>query len=332
MDVKDSKPQNLQPTDAKEENPKSEGITPQGTTSHKFGFVALVGRPNVGKSTLVNRLVGQKVAIVSEKPQTTRKRVTGILTLDDSQIVFVDTPGIHKPKHRLGKYMVTVAQKTFEEVDVILFVTRADKALCPEDKEIAAKLRKSKVPQIIALNMMDLVETPTLLPLIDAFHRLCPEAEIVPISALRGTNVDRVLQVIKKYLPEGPAHYPPEAFTDQPEQFIVAEIIREKMLERLRDEVPHSVGVKVEEWREEEEKPLYIRATIYVEKESQKPIIIGRGGKELKEIGKAARVEIEFLLGVSVYLELWVKVRKAWRNDELSLRMLGYDQRNPGGL
>ncbi|HHY38216.1 MAG TPA: GTPase Era [Clostridia bacterium] len=309
-----------------EENPKPEGATP-----HKFGFVALVGRPNVGKSTLVNRLVGQKVAIVSEKPQTTRNRVTGILTLDDSQIVFVDTPGIHRPRHRLGKYMVTVAQKTLEEVDVILFVTRADKALCPEDEEIAEKVRRSKVPQIIALNMMDLVETPTLLPLIDAFHRLCPEAEIVPVSALRGTNVDRLLEVIKRCLPEGPAHYPPGAFTDQPEQFIVAEIIREKMLERLRDEVPHSVGVRVEEWREEEEKPIYIRATIYVEKESQKPIIIGRGGKELKEIGKAARLEIEFLLGVGVYLELWVKVRKGWRNDESTLRMLGYDQRNPGG-
>lgn len=322
----------MRPENVESNSVKPEDSEPEGTTPHKFGFVALVGRPNVGKSTLVNRLVGQKVAIVSRKPQTTRNRITGILTLDNSQIVFVDTPGIHKPRHRLGKYMVTVAQKTLEEVDIILFVTRADKALTPEDEETAGQVRKSKVPQIVALNMIDLVETPRLLPLIEAFHHLCPEAEIVPISALRGTNVDRLLEVIEKHLPEGPAHYPPEAFTDRPEQFVVAEIIREKMLERLKDEVPHSVGVKVEEWREEEEKPLYIRATIYVEKESQKPIVIGRGGKQLKEIGKAARLEIEFLLGVGVYLEVWVKVRKSWRNDELSLRMLGYDERNPGGL
>lgn len=297
---------------------------------HRFGFVALAGRPNVGKSTLVNYFVGQKVAIVSKKPQTTRNRVTGILTLDEAQVVFVDTPGIHRPRHRLGRYMVTVAKRTLDEVDLILLTVRADADPTSLDEEVVSAVRRTEIPYIVVLNKMDLIETPLLLPLIERYHGLCPEAEIVPVSALCGTNMDRLLEVLIRHLPEGPAHYPPEAVTDQPERFMVAEIIRERILERLREEVPHSVGVMVEEWREEEGKPLYIRSTIYVEKESQKPIVIGRGGGELKEIGKSARAEIETLLGVQVYLDLWVKVRKSWRDDASSLRMLGYDEGGPG--
>lgn len=292
----------------------------------KSGFAALVGRPNVGKSTLMNKFIGQKLAIMSDKPQTTRNKISGVLTGEDYQIVFLDTPGIHKPKHKLGEYMVQVAYNTFREVDVILYLTEAtNKGVGPGDNYIIEQLKGISTPVILVINKIDLVEKDALLPLISAFSELKDFAEIVPVSALTGANMPELLESIQKYLPEGPKYYPDDMISDQPEGFVMAELVREKMLELTRDEIPHSVAVEIEEVRERKG-TVYVRVVIYVERESQKGIIVGKGGQMLKEVGALARKDIENLLGSKVFLDLWVKVKKDWRNKELILRNFGYKQ------
>lgn len=291
---------------------------------HHSGFVGIIGRPNVGKSTLLNRIVGTKVAIVSEKPQTTRHRIQAILTLPDAQVIFLDTPGIHKPKHQLGEYMVRAALNTLREVDLVLFLVEANTPFGPGDKFILERLKEAKTPIILCINKIDLVRKEYLLPLIDDLQRQHNFAAIVPLSAVSGENVDRLVEEILTRLPPGPRYYPPEAVTDQPEQFVIAELIREKVLLLTREEVPHGVMVAVEEMTPRPGQVLYIRAVIFTEKDSHKGIILGQKGQMLKKIGQFAREEIEALFGSRVYLDLWVKVKQNWRRDESFLARFGY--------
>lgn len=293
----------------------------------KSGLVAIIGRPNVGKSTLLNRLIGEKMAIISEKPQTTRNKITCILTTSQAQIIFLDTPGLHKPKHKLGEYMVRVSLEALQDVDIILFLVEASYTPGRGDEYIANILREVKTPVFLVINKSDLVKKGELEDIMDNYRRLHDFAQVIPISALQGDNVDSLLDTIIEYLPEGPQYYPEDMITDQPERFVAAELIREKILELTRDEVPHSVAVEVEEMKEREGKDLvYISANIYVERESQKGIIVGKSGSMLREIGKKAREDIERLLGSKVYLELWVKVKKDWRSKKQQLKNLGYSQ------
>ncbi|MGI6125697.1 MAG: GTPase Era [Planifilum sp.] len=293
--------------------------------SHKSGFVALIGRPNVGKSTLMNHVVGQKVAIMSDKPQTTRNKIRGIFTDERGQIVFLDTPGIHKPKSKLGERLVQTAQATLEEVDLILFLVDAEEGLGPGDRFIIGHLQQVNTPVFLVVNKIDRVHPDSLLPLIDAYRRLHSFQEVVPISALQGNNTATLVKLIFDNLPEGPAYYPVDQVTDSPEHFIVGELIREKVLFLTREEIPHSVAVVVEEMtRKEQGETVYIRATIFAERPSQKGILIGKRGAMLKEVGRLAREEIERLLGNRVFLDLWVKVKKDWRNEEAYLRRFGY--------
>lgn len=291
----------------------------------KSGFVSIIGRPNVGKSTLLNRLMGQKVAIISDKPQTTRHRIRAVLTLSGAQIVFVDTPGIHKPKHRLGRYMVDTALEALDGVDVVLMVVDADRESGPGDRFIMERLRETDTPVLLVINKVDRVPKPEILPMIEYFAGVFDFAEIVPVSARTGENLDRLLSVLVGYLPEGPRYYPEDAVTDQPEDLILSELVREKVLWLTRQEVPHCVAVVVDEAFTGEKGVRVVRATIYVERDSQKAILIGAGGKMMREIGRKARVEIEKLLGMKVFLELWVKVRPGWRQDEHLLRRFGYN-------
>ncbi|MCL6557768.1 MAG: GTPase Era [Firmicutes bacterium] len=291
---------------------------------HRSGFVGIIGRPNVGKSTLLNRIVGTKVAIVSEKPQTTRHRIQAILTLPGAQVIFLDTPGIHKPKHQLGEYMVRAALNTLREVDLVLFLVEANTPFGPGDKFILERLKEAKTPVILCINKIDLVRKEYLLPLIDDLQRQHNFAAIVPLSAVSGENVNRLVQEILTRLPPGPRYYPPEAVTDQPEQFVIAELIREKVLLLTREEVPHGVMVAVEEMTPRSGQVLYIRAVIFTEKDSHKGIILGQKGQMLKKIGQFAREEIEALFGSRVYLDLWVKVKQNWRRDESFLTRFGY--------
>ena len=293
---------------------------------HRSGFVAVVGKPNVGKSTLMNAWLGQKIAIVSEKPQTTRNRIRGILTRPDAQIILVDTPGIHPSIHRLGEYMVEVAARSIPDADVILFVVDASHMPDEKDRQVAGLIReKGQSPVVIAVNKMDLIPPEELPERCDAYGSLTNSVDLVPISATRGDNRDRVLETVVAQLPYGPRYYPEDQVTDQTERSIAAELVREQVLRTLYQEVPHSVAVLVSEFKERPGKELiYIAATIFVEKSSQKAIVIGEGGRMLKRIGRAARGEIERMLGARVYLELWVKVRKRWRRDERELRRLGY--------
>ncbi|MGI6605302.1 MAG: GTPase Era [Firmicutes bacterium] len=294
---------------------------------YRSGFVALVGRPNVGKSTLLNALVGEKVAIVAEKPQTTRNRIHGILTDETRQIIFIDTPGIHKPRTRLGDYMVGVARRALAEVDVVLYVVDGRAPLGPGDQEIAAFLRNCKTPVLLAVNKVDALNREETVVALDRYSSLADFAEVVPISALTGERLDVLLEIITKYLPSGPQFYPADMVTDQPERFAVAELVREQVLKLTRDEVPHAVAVDVEEMEQREGKDLvYVRANIYVEKESQKRILIGRDGAMLKAIGQGARSSVEALLGMRVFLDLWVKVKKDWRDTEGTLRELGFER------
>lgn len=294
------------------------------TKEFKSGFVAIIGRPNVGKSTFMNRVLGQKVAIMSDKAQTTRNKVQGVLTTDDAQIIFIDTPGIHKPKHVLGDYMMKIAKNTLREVDAILFMVNVEESLGRGDEFIIEMLKSSKTPVFLVLNKIDLIHPDQLIAEIEKYKDLLPFAEIVPISALQGNNVDRLVEVIGGYLPEGPMYYPKDQISDHPEQFIVAELIREKALHLTSQEIPHAIGVAVEKMTRESEERVHIEATIYVERDSQKGIVIGKQGKMLKEIGKRARQDIEMLLGSKVYLELWVKVQKDWRNKPNFIRQIGY--------
>ncbi|KFN03248.1 GTPase Era [Bacillus clarus] len=291
---------------------------------YKSGFVSIIGRPNVGKSTFLNRIIGQKIAIMSDKPQTTRNKIQGVYTENDSQVIFIDTPGIHKPKHKLGDFMVKMAQTTLKEVDIVLFMVNAAEGFGRGEEFIIEKLQETKQPVFLVINKIDQVHPEQLLELIDQYRKLHEFAEIVPISALDGNNVEALITAIKKYLPEGPQYYPDNQVTDHPERFIIAELIREKVLHLTREEVPHSVAVVIDAIQKREGGAVYVNATIIVERPSQKGIIIGKQGKMLKEVGKRARFDIEALLGSKVFLEVWVKVQKDWRNKMSQLRDLGF--------
>lgn len=292
---------------------------------HKSGFVSVIGRPNVGKSTLINSLIGQKVVIMSDKPQTTRNKIMCVLTLDDAQILFIDTPGIHKPKHKLGEYMLKAAENTLREVDLIFFVVDATEDIGGGERYILDLLSKVKTPVLLIVNKIDKIEKPKLLPIIQKYSAQYNFAGVVPISAIEHTNLDHLVIEVKKYLEPGPQYYPEDMVTDQPERIVITELIREKVLHSTRDEIPHSIAVDIEEIVTRPNETLYIRAVIYVERESQKGIVIGAQGALLKEIGRLARIDIENLLGSKVFLDLWVKVKKDWRNKEGSLRGFGYD-------
>ena len=291
---------------------------------YKSGFVALIGRPNVGKSTLLNFLVGQKVAIMSPQPQTTRNKISGIYTDDQEQIVFIDTPGIHKPKNKLDDFMDKSSYSALDEVDVVLFMVEPEPA-GKGDQYIAELLKKIKKPVFLVINKIDKVHPDKLLSIIDSYKNLGDFAEIVPISASQGNNVFELIKTIAKYLPEGPQFYDADQLTDRPEYFIVAELIREQVLKLTHEEVPHATAVVVDRMRDHEGGKLQIEATIYVERPGQKGIIIGKKGQMLKQIGIAARQEIEALLGEKVNLRLWVKVQKNWRSDPAFLKSIGYN-------
>ncbi len=296
-------------------------------TSYKSGFVSIIGRPNVGKSTLLNNVIGQKIAIMSDKPQTTRNKVQGVYTDNDSQIVFIDTPGIHKPKHKLGDFMMKVAYQTFKEVDLILFVVDAKEGFGGGDQAIIEQLKTVRTPVFLVINKIDLIHPDELLGFIDQYRVKLDFAEIIPISALQGNNVGTLKEQIVEYLEEGPQYYPADQVTDHPERFIVSELIREKVLHLTREEIPHSIAVGIEQMKEREgSNTVYIGATIVVERSSQKGIIIGKQGAMLKEIGKRARGDIEALLGSKIFLELWVKVQKDWRNKGGFLRDFGFSE------
>jgi GTP-binding protein Era len=292
---------------------------------HRSGFVAVIGKPNVGKSTLINAWLGQKIAIVSPKPQTTRNRLRGILTRPDAQIIFVDTPGIHRPRHKLGEFMVETAAKSIPDADVVLFMADVSEMPTAEDEQIAQLIEEQcRAPVVLVLNKADLLPPENVQPHSNACFELVQYDEWMMISATRGDNRDKLLDMVVARLPEGPRYFPADQLTDQNMRFIVAELIREQVLRFIHQEVPHAVAVVVEEWKQRREDLTYIAATVFVEKGSQKGILIGEGGKMLKRIGRAAREEVEQLVGNRVYLELWVKVRKKWRKDEDELRRLGY--------
>ncbi|MGC4710602.1 GTPase Era [Staphylococcus epidermidis] len=293
-------------------------------TEHKSGFVSIIGRPNVGKSTFVNRVIGHKIAIMSDKAQTTRNKIQGVMTRDDAQIIFIDTPGIHKPKHKLGDYMMRVAKITLSEIDAIMFMVNVNEDIGRGDEYIMEMLKNVKTPIFLVLNKIDLVHPDTLMPKIEQYQSYMDFTDIIPISALEGLNVDHFIDVLKSFLPEGPKYYPDNQISDHPEQFVVSEIIREKILHLTSEEIPHAIGVNVDRMIKEDEDRVRIEATIYVERDSQKGIVIGKGGKKLKEVGKRARRDIEMLLGSKVYLELWVKVQRDWRNKVNFIRQIGY--------
>ncbi len=293
----------------------------------KSGFVALIGRPNVGKSTLMNKIIGQKVAITSNKPQTTRNKIQTVYTSDEGQIVFLDTPGIHKAKNKLGEYMVNVAEKTFEEVDVILWLVEPDKKIGPGDKHIIEELEKTNIPVILVINKIDSVKKEEVPEIINAYKDAYDFKEIIPASAMHGQNVDTIVTELLNNLPEGPMYYDEDTLTDQPMRQIVAEIIREKSLHALNEEVPHGIAVTIELMKERETKKgiiTDIEATIVCEKDSHKGIIIGKKGAMLKKIGSNARYEIEQQLETKVNLQLWVKVKKDWRDSEFLMKNYGY--------
>ncbi|HDL09876.1 MAG TPA: GTPase Era [Candidatus Omnitrophica bacterium] len=291
----------------------------------KAGLVAVVGKPNVGKSTLINRYLGEKISIISPKPQTTRNRILAILNQDNYQIIFVDTPGIHEPKHLLGKYMVREAESSLEDADVILVMLDATTGIEPEDRHLLELVSEYEKKKTLAVNKIDAINKPELLPILDEVRKIAEFDEYIPISALEGENTDLLLQKIVEFLPQSPPLYPQDQLSDKPQKFHVAELIREKILENTYEEIPHSVAVVVDEFKEREEKNLiYIKAIIYVERPSQKKIIIGHDGKMLKKIGTKARMEIERFLGRRVFLDLWVKVYEKWRRDSMALNRLGY--------
>lgn len=293
-------------------------------TEHKSGFVAIVGRPNVGKSTLLNRIVGQKIAIMSDKAQTTRNKIQGVYTTPEAQLIFIDTPGIHKPRHRLGDFMVETAYSAIREVDAVLFMIAADQKRGKGDDFIIERLKDSHSPVYLVINKIDKVHPDELLGIIEDYRQQMDFKEIIPISATEGNNFDTLMTTLVEQMPEGPQYFPDDQITDHPEYFIVSELIREKVLLLTRDEVPHSVAVVVDSMKRNENDKVHIQATIIVERDSQKGIIIGKGGKMLKDIGTKARRDIETLLGDKVYLELWVKVQKDWRDKQTYLTDYGY--------
>lgn len=295
--------------------------------SYKSGFVTLIGRPNVGKSTLMNRLIGQKIAITSNKPQTTRNRIQTVLTLEEGQIVFLDTPGIHKARNKLGDYMVNAAEHTLEQVDVILWLVEPTDYIGAGEQHIIERLRRVKTPVILVINKTDTVKKEEILHFIDTYRKELDFQEIVPVSALKGHNTDELVKCILKYLPYGPAFYDEDTVTDQPMRQIVAELIREKALRLLEDEIPHGIAVTIESMQEKG-KICHIEATIICERDSHKGIIIGKGGTMLKKIGSTARPDIEKMLEMQVNLKLWVKVKKDWRDSDFLLKNYGYNPKD----
>lgn len=296
-------------------------------SSYKSGFVTLIGRPNVGKSTLMNQIIGQKIAITSNKPQTTRNRIQTVYTEENGQIIFLDTPGIHKAKNKLGEYMVTVAERTLNEVDAILWLVEPTTFIGAGEQHIAETLKKVKTPVILVINKIDTVKKEELLPVINAYQKIADFKEIVPVSAMNGENKENLVKTIFDYLQEGPQFYDEDTVTDQPERQIVAELIREKALRLLNDEIPHGIAVSIEKMKERKDgKMMDIEATIVCERDSHKGIIIGKKGAMLKKIGMNARREIENLLDQQVNLQLWVKVRKDWRDSDMFLKNYGYNK------
>ncbi|EPE63334.1 GTP-binding protein Era [Exiguobacterium sp. S17] len=291
----------------------------------KSGFVSIIGRPNVGKSTFLNRVIGQKIAIMSDKPQTTRNKVQGVYTTDDTQIIFIDTPGIHKPKHRLGDFMMKVATNALREVDAILFMVNVTEPRGAGDEFIIEKLKGLDTPIILVMNKIDLIHPDEIPAVIEQYTNQLDFAAYVPISALQGNNVEPLIGEIKKLLPEGPMYYPADQVTDHPERFIISELIREKVLHNTRDEIPHSIAVNIESIKKRDNSDMVdVEAVIMVERDSQKGIVIGKKGAMLRQVGTEARHDIELLLGTKVYLNLWVKVQKDWRNKMGQLRELGF--------
>ena len=291
------------------------------TASFKSGFIAIIGPPNVGKSTLINTIVGEKVSIVTPKPQTTRNRILGIKNLPQAQLIFVDTPGIHLAQKKFNVYLVEIARAAFKECDIILVMIEAPKPLVGEEFDYVRKsLNNIEKPVFLLINKIDLIEKTELLPLIDEYRTLFPFQEIIPISALNGSGVDQLEETLLNYLPEGPRFFPEDMYTDQTERFLVAEIIREKIFILLRKELPYSVAVEINEFKERNDGLVFIRASIWVEKQSQKGIVIGNQGRMLKEIGKRAREEIERVLNKKVYLDLWVTVKKRWTLNDAAIK------------
>ena len=294
----------------------------------KSGFVTLIGRPNVGKSTLMNHLIGQKIAITSDKPQTTRNRIQTVYTDERGQIIFLDTPGIHKAKNKRGEYMVSVAEHTLKEVDVILWLVEPSTFIGAGERHIAEQLNKVKTPVMLVINKIDTVKKDEILTFIAAYKDICNFAEIIPVSALKEINIDDVKDCIFKYLPEGPQFYDEDTVTDQPMRQIAAELIREKALRMLDDEIPHGIAVVIDQMKERPNGLIDIDATIVCERESHKGIIIGKNGGKLKKIGTSARTEIQNLMDTQVNLKLWVKVRKEWRDSDLYMKNYGYNPKD----
>lgn len=300
----------------------------ENSNSKKSGFVTLIGRPNVGKSTLMNQLIGQKIAITSNKPQTTRNRIQTVYTDERGQIVFLDTPGIHKAKNKLGEYMVKAAESTLNEVDAVLWLVEPTTFIGAGERHIAEQLKRVKTPVILIINKIDTVKKEEILLFMDAYRKIYDFAEIVPVSALKGMNSDMLLEVIYKYMPYGPMFYDEDTITDQPERQIVSELIREKALKCLDEEIPHGIAVAIDQMKYRKDGKLVdIDATIVCERDSHKGIIIGKGGAMLKKIGSAARYEIERLLDTQVNLKLWVKVKKDWRDSDFLIKNFGYDKK-----
>ena len=297
-------------------------LQPTSSSPHRSGFVAIIGRPNVGKSTLLNELLGQKVAIVTPKPQTTRGRILGIKTLPDAQIIFIDTPGLHRPRNLINRRMVEIAERAAEEADLRLWVLDAEEGITAADRAIAERLQREGPPTCVVLNKIDRVGRNALLPLLATVEQLLPGRDVVPVSALRQTNFAELLAQVVRMLPEGPRYYDAEAFTDQTERMLAQEVVREKVLLQTRAEVPYAVAVTVDKF-EDKDALAVITATIHVERDSQKAIVIGAGGARIKEIGRAARLELEHMLGRRVYLELFVRVQEEWTKREALLKEFG---------
>ncbi|WP_290459441.1 GTPase Era [Romboutsia ilealis] len=294
----------------------------------KSGFVSIVGRPNVGKSTLMNNVVGEKIAIMSDKPQTTRNTIQAVYTDEEAQVVFLDTPGIHKPKNKLGEFMVKSATDAFKNVDLVLFVVDESKKIGPGDRKIIDDLKNVKTPVVLVLNKIDQLNEEELFDLMKMYNAEGVFEQIVPISALKGRNINELLKVIKKHLEEGPQYFPDYMITDQPERVLVSELIREKVLHYVHDEVPHGVAVEIERMKSRKDKEIVdISAVIYCERDSHKGIIIGKNGRKLKGIGKSARSDIELLLGSQANLQLWVKVKENWRNLQNYVSNFGYTEK-----
>lgn len=291
----------------------------------KSGFISIIGRPNAGKSTFLNRVIGQKIAIMSDKPQTTRNKVQGVLTTNTEQLIFIDTPGINEPRHKLGDFMLKVAKNTLREVDAILLMVDSTDRIGKQDRYILDMLKGNETPVFLVMNKIDLIHPDKLLSVTESFRNEFDFADVLPISALEGINIEGLLKVLTEHLPEGPRYYPADQVTDHPERFIISELIREKVLHLTHEEIPHSIAVVIEKIkRDEDSDKIRVTATIMVERDSQKGIVIGKKGALLKEVGMRARKDIEMLLGSKVFLELWVKVQKDWRNKQVHLRDFGF--------